>query len=225
LKYHVDVPFSEIEGRLERLVEGVFARFSKSAIQPAEIGKKLSRHIDMEKRIGVRGPIIPNDYLVVLSHEDFDELVDISNALKSELQTLIHQVAKERNYRFVGFPDIRISYDENLHRGSFAIESKFIEDSDYLGHVFIELPNGLRIPVGKSNITIGRAPSSTVIIDDPKVSRSHAEITPLGNGSVVIRDLGSTNGTKVNGKKITSLQIDDGDVVDIGTVEIKVGRQ
>jgi len=61
------------------------------------------------------------------------------------------------------------------------------------GQVF-ELP--------RSTVSIGRDPGNQVIIKDSQVSRQHARITPQG-GLMVVEDLGSTNGTRVNGLRIT----------------------
>lgn len=62
------------------------------------------------------------------------------------------------------------------------------------GQVF-ELPQG--------TISIGRDPGNQIMIDDPQVSRQHARLTPQG-GLMVLEDLGSTNGTTVNGLRITA---------------------
>lgn len=225
MNYHIAVGLNDIENRLEHLVEGAFGRFSRKGIHPSEIGKKLSRHMELEKRIGVRGPLVPNDYLVALSSSDWHSLSDIATALNSELLALVQQTAKEHRYKFVGFPALRIEIDEDLPRGTFAIESRYIEDPDYLGHLYLEMPNGLRVPITEKTITVGRLPSCAVVIDDPKISRNHAEISLNKDGVVTLRDLESTNGTKVNGRRISQISVDDGDVIEFGVVRIKVGRQ
>ena len=94
-----------------------------------------------------------------------------------------------------------------------------------MGHLFLEMPNGLKIPVTGSSITVGRLPGSTIVIDDSRVSRRHAQIDPAEDGVVTIRDLGSTNGTKVNGVKITETTATEGDEIELGGIVIRVGRQ
>jgi pSer/pThr/pTyr-binding forkhead associated (FHA) protein len=70
--------------------------------------------------------------------------------------------------------------------------------------VVIEGPlNGTIIPLGNVQITIGRAPDSTLIIDDDYASSRHARIYP-SEGSWVVEDLGSTNGTWIDRTRITS---------------------
>lgn len=70
--------------------------------------------------------------------------------------------------------------------------------------VVIEGPlNGTIVPLGNVQITIGRAPDSTLIIDDDYASSRHARIYP-SEGAWVVEDLGSTNGTWIDRTRITS---------------------
>ncbi len=70
-------------------------------------------------------------------------------------------------------------------------------------------------------VTVGRAVTSDVPIYDPTVSRRHAELV-LTNGGVRIRDLGSSNGTFVNGSRVSETTAADGDIVTFGKVAFKV---
>lgn len=216
---------AEIENRLERIVSGAFGRFSKNGIQPAEIGKKLTRQIELEKRIGVRGSIVPNVYSVVLSPEDFAGLQDIVEALHSELLNHVQDYARKKQYKFVGFPTLTVKEDASFQRGVFAVDSNFQEDSEYFGHLFLELPNGLRIPITTELTTIGRLADNTVVIDDSRVSRRHVELKLSRDSSLIAMDLNSTNGTRVNGQRITESVLEEGDDLDVGGIKIRVGRQ
>ncbi len=215
---------SDIENRLERLVSGAFGRLSRKGIQPSEIGKKLTREMELQKRIGVKGSIVPNIYLVALSIDDFEGLKDITTALHSELLNLVQENARTKHYKFVGFPKVTVESDNTLQRGVFAVETSFKEDTEYLGHLYIELPNGLRIPITREVVTIGRMPGSTVVIDDSRVSRRHLELKMTTDSLLSVKDLGSTNGTRINGRKIVQGILDEGDQLDIGGITIRVGR-
>ncbi len=70
-------------------------------------------------------------------------------------------------------------------------------------------------------VVVGRAVTSDLPIYDPTVSRRHAEIT-LANGHVSVRDVGSSNGTYINGTQITQSTAGDGDIVTFGKVAFKV---
>ncbi|MCP4357572.1 MAG: FHA domain-containing protein [Chloroflexi bacterium] len=64
--------------------------------------------------------------------------------------------------------------------------------------------------------SIGRSPNNEIVINDPEISRRHAQIVPQGN-QFAIEDLGSTNGTFVNGQRCAGLTpLKDGDVVELG---------
>src|SRR2546428_12479553 len=67
-------------------------------------------------------------------------------------------------------------------------------------------------------ITIGRAPDNTIVIDDPSVSASHAQLERRGEG-YRIKDLESTNGTRVNGIPITETALRFDDRIRFGAVE------
>jgi pSer/pThr/pTyr-binding forkhead associated (FHA) protein len=70
--------------------------------------------------------------------------------------------------------------------------------------VVVEGPlKGTSIPLGTAPVTIGRAPTSTVVIDDDYASANHARIV-LGDGEWIVEDLGSTNGTFVGDKRVTT---------------------
>jgi pSer/pThr/pTyr-binding forkhead associated (FHA) protein len=70
--------------------------------------------------------------------------------------------------------------------------------------VVVEGPlTGTVIPLGAADVTIGRAPSSTLVLDDDYASNAHARLS-LANGSWVVQDLGSTNGTWIDRQRITT---------------------
>ncbi len=78
-----------------------------------------------------------------------------------------------------------------------------------------------RLVVGPDGATIGRSRKCDIVLDDPNVSREHAEIRPRG-GSWVVTDLGSTNGSSVNGRRIEGpTVVKRGDDIELGTCVMK----
>ena len=74
--------------------------------------------------------------------------------------------------------------------------------------------------LGSEGAVLGRSREADMVIDDPNVSRKHAEVRPSG-GSWIVRDLGSTNGVKVNGRRIQGPQsLKRGDVIELGTARV-----
>ncbi len=83
------------------------------------------------------------------------------------------------------------------------------------------LTGGKRLVVGPAGATIGRSRRCDVMLDDPNVSRTHAEVRPRG-GSWVLTDLGSTNGSRLNGRKLDGSEVlKPGDEIEIGTSRVK----
>lgn len=74
-------------------------------------------------------------------------------------------------------------------------------------------------PLRHSMITIGRRYENTLVLNDPRVSRVHAQLRAL-NGRFVVFDLNSRGGTFVNGKKVEHSLVYDGDVISLAGVEL-----
>jgi hypothetical protein len=71
---------------------------------------------------------------------------------------------------------------------------------------------------------IGRSSGCDIVVDDPNVSRRHAEIRRLGEGYSLV-DLGSTNGTEVNGQRVGETSLMNGDVIGVGTTRLTFERR
>lgn len=78
----------------------------------------------------------------------------------------------------------------------------------------------VQFDLGGGLITIGRASDNDVILDDPEVSRHHCQLK-LQHGAYSIADLGSRNGSWVNGDQVTEMALGPGDRIRIGTTEIE----
>jgi len=75
---------------------------------------------------------------------------------------------------------------------------------------------GVKFVLPKGNIIIGRAPEVDLTIDDDKISRKHAIIEAFSRDQIYISDLASTNGTFLNGMRVRSIKMRDGDKLKIG---------
>jgi pSer/pThr/pTyr-binding forkhead associated (FHA) protein len=75
---------------------------------------------------------------------------------------------------------------------------------------------GKVISVQSTPMTVGRDEACELVLDDPEVSRKHACLEPLPDGRVTIRDLGSRNGTYVNGRQVQAGLLKGGEEVRIG---------
>jgi hypothetical protein len=77
---------------------------------------------------------------------------------------------------------------------------------------------------GHTTTVIGRSSDCDIVVGDPNVSRRHAEIRQMGRGFSLV-DLGSTNGTEVNGQRVTETSLMNGDVIGVGTTRITFERR
>jgi ABC transport system ATP-binding/permease protein len=81
-----------------------------------------------------------------------------------------------------------------------------------------EEPEAVPYEIAPGEITIGRAPSNNLVVDEGAVSKVHARIERTRD-QLVLEDLGSANGTFVNGARLTAAFLKDGDAVSLGNVE------
>ncbi|HSL42363.1 MAG TPA: alpha/beta fold hydrolase [Anaerolineales bacterium] len=90
------------------------------------------------------------------------------------------------------------------------------------GYLKMQLPgnNEQEFEISKPEITIGRGQTNDIVIQDSRVSRSHARFEFDAAGGVTIVDLGSTNGIRVNGNRVDQAKIQPGDIIFIGGSQI-----
>ena len=206
------------EDRLERMVEGMFARAFKSGLQPVEVGRKLVREVDAQRTIDVRGRrIAPNEFLVRLSPDDHRRFADIQESLVRELAGTIREHAQEEELLFLGHVCVSLEPDDGLRVGVFRVKTRFNDSDEASNAVYLELPDGSTLPLARETATIGRLTDSTIVLNDPNASRRHAELQ-LDGDSYALVDLGSTNGSRVNGVKVERQLLRDGDELTFGTV-------
>src|SRR4029077_17845991 len=92
---------TQVERRLERMVEGVFARAFRSGLQPVEIGRRITREMDLRRTIAPRGTLAPNQFTVVLSESDRSRFAPIEDELVAELVSVAQDHARVENYVFL----------------------------------------------------------------------------------------------------------------------------
>ena len=210
-----------LERRLERMVEGVFRR-SRNSIRPIELGRRLIREMDDHRSIDVKGQrIVPNDFTVLLSAQDHTGFADIEDALRTELVEACREYAREEGYHFMGPVTVELQVDNSLKPGRFGIASQLRQPEPGKRPGTIVMPSGDRIELTADKNLIGRLADCTVTVSDGNTSRHHAQIHRAGS-RFVISDLGSTNGTSVNGERLTADHLlADGDIITVGSVNLR----
>jgi hypothetical protein len=222
----------QFERRLERMVEGVFARAFRSGLQPVEIGRRLTRDMDLRRTIAPRGTIAPNEFTVLLSPSDRSRFAPIEDELVAELVAVARDHAGTENYVFLGPVTVTMKTDDDLGAGMVLVSGEMVKPAETAKPSLV-LPDGRKIELGPKSLIIGRLPDSGLVLSDPNVSRYHAEFRPalapdgdpLGSNEYEVSDMGSTNGTKVNGIPVVGAQIlRDGDTVTVGATTIRYER-
>ena len=216
---------SGFERRLERVVEGVFARAFRSGLQPVELGRRLVRVMDGERSLDVHGrPMAPNHFVVRLSPEDHARFEEVGDALVRELAGAARQHARDEGIGFLGPVGVELRTDPELRTGRFELDASYAGGGGTANPpARLVLPDGREVPLGDGPVRIGRLPTCAVVLNDPNTSREHAEVVPAG-GSYEITDLGSTNGTKVNGVPVQRHVLGDGDHITIGVSTLRFAQ-
>ncbi len=202
-------------------MEGAFARAFRSSIRPVELARRLAREMDDRRSVGVRGTaVVPNHFTIYLSPDDYAEFGEVQDAMSRELCDAARAHARDEQYQFMGPVEVELVVDERLGTGMFHIEGRFREGPGGAGAGSLVLPTGDRFTLAQHPISVGRRPESNIVLADPNVSRNHAEIRPQGDGFMLI-DLGSTNGSKVNGVRVAQRLLQDGDEISFGNTKMR----
>jgi len=211
----------QFERRLERLVEGVFAKAFRSSLRPVELGRRLTREMDLRRTVGVRGEVIsPNHFTFAVSTSDAEQFAGFEDALTRELEDAAREHARDEHYVFLGPVVVGIEKDDGLTTGQFLLAGE-VREGETRGPVgAIVTSDGTRLPIGSDPLTIGRLPECDVVVSDPGVSRRHAEVRRR-DGTFVVVDLDSTNGTRVNGAGTRERVLADGDEITVGGVAMR----
>lgn len=217
---------SRFERRLEGLVEGTFAKLFRGGVEPVEVAKALQREAEDKKAISSTRTLVPNDYVVELGPADHAKLKPYEAPLGAELASMVREHAAERRWAFVG--PVRVSLEEqgDLDTGMFRVRSAVSEGepdpvptTTSKGQPRLRLLTGAgapnEVPLTRDVISIGRSSTSDIRLDDTGVSRRHAEVRREGD-DVVLVDVGSTNGTCVNGRLVERVRLTPGDRIELG---------
>ena len=221
-----------LESKLAGLVEGTFSRAFKSEVRPVEIARKLAREMDEHNVQSLSRVYAPNEYAVWLSPDDRKQFEGYEDELARELAGYLLEHARRERIALVTSPQISsrptsgcgsassASRRDSCARprtskSSRARATRATRWSTRFGaRVGAAARAGSRARAraparraagrrssARGGAVLGRSRDCDVVLDDPNVSRHHAEVRPSG-GSWIVNDLGSTNGIKVNGRRV-----------------------
>ena len=233
-----------LEAKLEGLVEGAFSRAVRSQVQPVEIARKLAKEMEDAKSISLSRTYVPNQFWVYLSPDDRGRFETYEDGLKKELSDYLLEHARTHGLALLTRPTVELETDDRLSLGEFGIQAKLVKPAEAgeeaeavegdFGHTMVYSTTGARrveeprqasraLLVGEDKRTvisgdpfvIGRSRECDLVLDDPNVSRRHAELR-REDGGWAVHDLGSTNGIKLNGRRSRGGRLNPGDEITLG---------
>jgi hypothetical protein len=234
------------EAKLERLIEGGFKSAFKSEVQPIELARKLAREMDAHRAASVSRTYAPNEYIVFLSPADREQFAHYEEGLQRELSLYLVEHARKRGYSLLSRPTVAFETEQRLELGLFGIQARLadapeeeLEQQAPAGHTQVYNVRDLQAPpqeldegrgVGRAVLesgdrrfalhppqtVIGRGSEADIRLDDPNISRRHVGFSAEGD-QWIAGDLGSTNGTRVNGRSLAApAALRPGDVIELG---------
>lgn len=215
------------EKGVERAVNSAFAKASRGDLKPVEIASALRRELDDKAAIvGRDRTVVPNEFSVELAEDDLAKVEAWgADTLADELATTVTEHASKQRYAFVGPVTVAFVANEELENGRFLVRSSTVRgavapvtSASSARHPMVDIDGQRYLLTGPVTV-IGRGSDADIIVDDPGISRRHLEIRVTADG-VIASDLGSTNGTYVEGHLVPAATLVDGNTLTIGRTQI-----
>jgi hypothetical protein len=210
--------FERMERACAAFIERSFAKTFPSDLEPAQIARKLVSTMEAGTR-GEEGQLLaPGWYVAYVNPEDFDRLAAHRVYLEREWAGLLEDLAARVGIAFAeGSANVKMSARQNVPLGAVDVAAgvpkrftlRMVKGVSSLGVYSLE-----------GAVRIGRADECDVFLADPSVSRAHAVLETAGVEPAV-RDLGSTNGTFVNGERVETKALRDGDELRFGNTRMQ----
>ncbi|WP_423182981.1 FhaA domain-containing protein [Arthrobacter sp. NyZ413] len=228
-----------VERSIEKAVRGVFSTGSRARVEPVEIASRLRRELDHKSiTIAAGRTLAPNVFEVLLSDQDFGRAQEWGTPLAEELCDVVIQHVRSQGYTLQGPVRISFRHDDAQREGHFEITSSTSKSSDATPPppprpTIPAAPSreptrlqpvldigGQRYSLNAPSIVLGRSSEADILVDDTGVSRKHLEIQTV-SGVIRAVDLGSTNGSYVNGHRVNgSVELTDGSTISMGRTKI-----
>jgi hypothetical protein len=217
------------EKRLEGLVEGAFAKVFKGVVHPVEILNAMQREAEAHKAILAGGrTLVPNRYVIDLSPYDHSRLAPYAAALAQELAQSQAEFIGEQAWTVYGDVIVEIERGDGLDTGMFRVTAEVYTGGEMAPpqpgqgggrNVRLVSGDGRTYPLQMGSTVIGRGDQANLRLPDVGISRRHARLD-FDGAQVVLTDLGSTNGTMVNGQRVSAVALNPGDMIQLGTTTL-----
>ncbi len=195
-------PIARFELLCAHVVEGTFARIFPSALEPEHVGRKL---------IAAQAAQPTDTYLVRVHPVDHARFAADRSFIEARWSAMLRENASGEMPRAI------LHEDAAVVAGSVTIEA--VVDERPVGLAIVR-PDGTREAL-RDGLTIGRSDDNDLVVRDGRVSRRHARIVAAGSG-FAIEDSGSSNGTFVDGTRITRAAVTAGTSVVVGETVLEI---
>jgi hypothetical protein len=236
-------PLDRLEGLIGTLASGGWV-LPSHRLHPLEMAGALLRVMEEQAVDLVDTQTVPNLYAVRLNDQDYQRFEPVRGQLTDELERYLTRMASQRGYRLAGRVRVKLEAAPMLRTGQPEIVSRFEQPrggstpNDDLSHrggaqgtsrfqaaqraqatgARLEI-GGRSHPVSRFPFVLGRGDQVDLQLLDPRVSRRHAEINRFG-AEYRIQDLGSRNGTRLNGQRVEIARLAAGDRISLGGLEV-----
>ena len=236
---------ARFEALAERLVEGTFTRRFAERLSPLEVATRLARAMEDNQVARPGGTFhAPTHYWVYLHPDDHAALAREQPMLAGDLATHVSKLAAQAGLTLESRPKVRVLPSESVNIHQVHVEAHWMpEEAPEMertremepdeakseaeaqkaiappGRPFLILGGLRHVNLLQPVVSIGRALDNDVIIEDPRVSRHHAQLRRR-YGRYVLYDLGSSGGTQINGYPVEECVLHAGDVISFAGVQV-----
>jgi pSer/pThr/pTyr-binding forkhead associated (FHA) protein len=230
----------QIETRLQAFIESSLFFLPGERKQDA-LAHQLVTAIEQAVVQEASGTLISPNLFTIRLHPNNLSIWDARPGLVEALARVLNEAAHESGVKFPASPSLQLQSDPNLAINEFAITATtrlnqveetgvfLLQDEKSFpdtrpGQAFLILNGTITIPLRLAVMNIGRRADNQVVIEDPRVSRVHAQLRAV-RGHYVLFDLNSTGGTLINGVRITQQALKPGDVISLAGVPLIYGEE
>lgn len=186
----------------------------------------------------INGTVLAPEAYVIYLHPQVIAALPPQSVWLEALENALREAAQEAGLRFINPPALRLAANPQLALDDVQVMAASADDQSHRTSVWTTraepahaesaarpinaylIIDGTRIfPLTESVINIGRLPENHLVLDDPRVSRSHAQIRAV-RGQYVLFDLNSTGGTYINGARISQHYLQAGDVISFAGINL-----
>jgi len=223
--------FEQLESFLQGLLERPAWLLSPRRLQPLEIAGALTRELE-SRAIRLSDRIaIPTHYEILLARLDYLRLEEGAATLEQEFAAYIEALATERDISLSRAPKVLIRPSSRVEPAHVAVESTFELPDPASGASVGGCPSLILLgsggeglcsfPLDRPSLTLGRDGDNDISLTDTNISRHHARFDAV-DGRYVLSDLGSTNGTCLNGVEVDGPRaLRSGDLIAVGLQRLR----